>query len=171
MTGPELASLAFRILGVVLLLSALAQSLFQVLGAGQQGWLPWGLVGIVLTLLFAGVVALPLIFHSESLVRWFFPESDATIEISLTIRDLLACGLALIGAWLLAVNLPYVARLGVELFWNAGADRRPEIDEALYKGIAFDVLGGLLSCVAGWVLFRHAGRISGWWEQRARGGS
>lgn len=171
MTGGELAALVFRVLGVVLLLSGLAQALLQLLGAVQEDWLVWGLLGLALTLFFTGAVALPLIFHSESLVAWLFPKSEKSLSVGVTRSDLLACGLALVGAWLLATNLPFLARLGVEVFWGAGAGRRPELDDAYFTGAAFDAIGSVFSCVAGWALFRYSGRISDWWESRVRGGS
>ncbi len=169
MTGAELAALSFRILGVVILLSGLAQSVFLLLGVAQSDWSPWNLLGLFATLVFLGAVALPLLFYSEWLAAWLFPKSDKTIAVGVSRRDLLMCGLALIGAWLLAGNLPYLARFATEILWNAEGTRRFQVSPELLSRTTFGALGSAFTCVAGWLLFRYSGRIADWWEERAQG--
>lgn len=165
-TGPELAALSFRILGVVILLSGISQSLFLLFGAVQADWSAWNLLGLLATVVFVGVVALPLVFHSESLVAWLFPKSDKTAALGVSRRDLLMCGLALVGAWLLATNLPYLGRLASELLWNLEGTRRSQLGPEFLRRAAFDGLGSVFTCVAGWLLFRYSGSIAAWLEER-----
>ena len=175
MTGHELAALCLRILGVVILLSGLAQAVFMAFGIGQWELFLGGLVAGLASLVVIGAMALPLIFHSETLVSWVFPKSDRTIAFAVTRRDLLACGLFIVGAWLLATNLPYLARIGVEVLWYAEGERRAalgmELSGEFFENLAFDALGAVFAAAAGWVLFRHARNITDWWESKSGGGS
>lgn len=170
----EFAALCFRILGVVILLTGLVQLLLTLPSFLQGDWSGLGiawLLSLLIALVLLGVVALPLIFHSESLVAWLFPESDKTITLAVSRRSLLMCGLALVGAWILAGNLPFLARLAGEVIWNAEGGRRAELDPAFFSRAAFEALSSIAACVIGWMLFRYSARITDWWESRARGGS
>ncbi len=176
MTGREFAALCLRIVGVVILLSGFAQAVFMMLGAGQWDMaLPVFVAGLA-SLVVAGAIALPLIFHSETLVAWVFPKSDETIAFAVSRRDLMMCGLFIIGAWILATNLPYLVRLAGHALWSGEGGRRaalggPELASEFFTRLAFDALGSVLAAAAGWVLFRYAGEITDWWESRVGSGS
>jgi hypothetical protein len=168
----EFAALCFRILGVVILLRGLAQALFMVPSVAEGDWSAWGfarLLGLLVSLVFLGAVALPLIFHSEKLVGWLFPKSEKTIALAVSGRDLLMIGLALIGAWMLAGHLPYLARLAGELIWNLEGGRRGQLGQEFFVRAVFDSLGGIFTCVVGWLMFRFAGGMTEWWESRTQG--
>lgn len=172
-TARDFAALCFRILGVVILLNGIAEWLFVFPSVAQGDWTLWGvakLVGLLASLAFLGAIVLPLVFHAEKLVAWLFPETDKTVFISLTSRELLTCGLALIGAWFLAGSLPYLARLAGEIVWYSEGDRRAQLGPEFLRGIAFDALGSAFAAALGWVLFRNAARISAWWGATSRGG-
>ena len=175
MTGRELAALCLRIVGVVILLSGLAQAVFMAFGIGQWEGFLGGLLAGLASLVVIGAMALPLIFHSETLVSWVFPKSDTKIACAVTRQDLLVVGLFIVGAWILATNLPYLARLGVEVLWYAEGERRAalgmELSAEFFESRAFEALGGLFTVIAGWVLFRHAAKLADWWESRSAGGS
>ncbi len=173
-TVREFAALTFRVLGVVILLGGLAQALFLIPTLAQGDWANWGftaLLALLTSLVFTAAVALPLIYHSDTIVNWLFAESEKTIVFALSGRDVLRCGLALVGAWFLATHLPYLARLAAEALWNAEGGRRAELAPTFFSRVALEALGSVFTCVAGWVLFRYAGRITDWWESRARGES
>ena len=172
MTGREFTALSFRILGVVILLVGLSQAVFTLFAVAQQvlSGLFWvSMLGFLIPMVLFGLIALPLIFHSESLVARLFPESEATIALAVSRRDLLMCGLALVGAWLLATNLPYLARLTFEVLWSAEGTRRAEVDPTFLSLYAFDALGALLVCVVAGLVFRHSGSITDWWESKTQG--
>lgn len=172
-TAREFAAICFRILGVVILLSGIAQALFTLPSVAESDWTMWGiarLVGLLASLVLLGVVGLPLIFHAERLVSWLFPESDKTVAIAVTGRELLACGLALTGAWFLATNLPYLVRVAGELLWYSEGGRRAQAGPEFLGRIAFDALGSVVAAAIGWVLFRHASGITAWWGARGQGG-
>ena len=173
-TVREFAALTFRVLGVVILLGGLAQTLFLIPTLAQGDWASWGFsafVALLTSLVFTGAVALPLIYHSDTIVNWLFAESEKTIVFALSSRDLLRCGLALVGVWFLATHLPYLARLAVEALWNAEGGRADSVGPDVLRRVAVQALGSVFACVAGWMLFRYAGRITDWWESRARGES
>lgn len=167
MTGPEVAALAFRILGVVFLLSGLAQALFLAMGQLQDPSSLWMLLGLVGVLAFTGALALPLIFHAETLVRWFFPPSDTAFGLAVSRRSLLTIGLVLVGVWVLASNLPYLARLASQVLWLAEGTRRADLQPEIFSQMAFDALESVFACVAGWLLIRYAAKITGWWEAKS----
>ena len=166
-SAPEFAALVFRIVGVVILLSGIAQGLFTMLVIAEGGWSFWNLFGMLFSLFFIGAIALPLIFRSEALVRWVFPESERTIGLPVSRRDLLMCGLALVGAWILATDLPYVARVAGQLLWNLEGTRRSQMGPELVSQAMFDALGSVFAAVAGWLLFRYSDRIADWWEAKS----
>ena len=170
----EFAALTFRILGVVILLGGVARALFILPSVAPGDWSTWAmakLLGFFASLVLLGVVALPLVFLSKKLAAWLFPESEKTVSFAVSGRGLLMCGLALVGAWLLAVNLPYLMSLAVEAVWLAEGSRRSQVEASFWTQAAFDMLGAVFACVAGWVLFRYSGGITDWWESRSRGDS
>ncbi len=169
-TEREFAALCFRILGVLILLSGLAQALLLVPNMAQADWSSWGmasLMAMLMSLVVVGAIALPLIFHSESLVAWLIPKSEKTIGLAVSRRDLLMCGFALVGAWILAGNLPYLARLAAEVIWQAESSRRAQLDPEFFGQVAWEALNSFLASVVGWALFRYSRRIADWWESRA----
>ena len=172
MTAGEVAALAFRILGVVILLIGLAEGLFvalgqfQIFGLVESDFSLWDLAGLLVVFLFLGAVALPLIFHAEGLVRWLFPPSDKTVDLALSRRAVLTIGLLLVGVWILATNIPYLARLASQTLYFAEGTRRELLPEEFFGDMAFEALQTVFACLAGWALARYAGRIAAWLEAK-----
>ncbi len=175
MTARELAAVAVKIWGAILVVGALASSpstiLFVTLAPGgdaQAAMFRTSQIGSMLNLLLHAALGIVLIVLADRIVTWAIPEGPP-LRIDVYASELSALGFALVGLFVLIQGVESIAAAAYTIVtkpsWPAGDNTFWYVwerdREAIVKAIVQIITGVLL-------LLGRGAIVSAWW--RLRGG-